>query len=86
MAYADGATCQKVPQKSDATVKGHLNQTRKNVRSKRPRTHHVSEDAAKEFEPHITKRTNVLYATIHAIEGHTYTDLMGRFPTSSSRG
>jgi hypothetical protein len=53
--------------KSEATVKGHLNQTRKNVKSTRPKTHHVSEDAEKEFEPHITKRTNVVYAAIHAI-------------------
>jgi hypothetical protein len=72
--------------KSEATVKGHLNQTRKNVRSKRPKTHHVPEDAVKEFEPHIAKRTNVIYAAIHAIEGHTYTELTGNFPTPSSRG
>jgi hypothetical protein len=71
---------------SEATVKGHLNQTRKNVRSTGPKTHHVSEEAAKEFEPHITKCMNVVYAAIHAIEGHTYTDLTGRFPTTSSRG
>jgi hypothetical protein len=73
-------------EKLEATVKGHLNQTRKNVRSARPKTHHVSEDAAKEFEPHIIKHTNVVYAAIHAIEGHTYTDLTGRFRTTSSRG
>jgi hypothetical protein len=72
--------------KSEATVKGHLNQTRKNVRSTRPKTNHVSEDAAKEFEPHITKHTNVVYAAIHAIEGDTYTDLTGHFPTKSSQG
>jgi hypothetical protein len=73
-------------EKTEATVKGRLNQTRTNVRITRPKTHNVSEDATNEFETHITKCTNVVHAAIHAIESQTYTDLMGRFPTTSSRG
>jgi hypothetical protein len=51
--------------KSEATVKGHLNQTRKNVRSTRPKERKTAGDTTKiedkEFEPHITQRTNVIY-------------------------
>jgi hypothetical protein len=38
------------------------------------------------YEPHITERMNVVYAAIHDIDGHTYTDLTDRFPKTSSRG
>jgi hypothetical protein len=76
--------------KSEATVKGHLNQTRKNVRSTRPKERKTAGDTTKiedeEFEPHITQRTNVIYSAIRSIEGHTYTNITGRFPTNSSRG
>jgi hypothetical protein len=34
----------------------------------------------------LTARTNVVYATIQELEGHTYTDLTGGFPKTSSRG
>jgi hypothetical protein len=32
------------------------------------------------------EQTNAVYAAIHGIEGHTYTDTTGRFPKTSSRG
>jgi hypothetical protein len=73
-------------EKSEATIKGHLNQTRKNVRSTRPNKKVTTPDEEVEYEPHIMKRTNVVYAAIHELEGHTYTDLTGRLPTRSSRG
>jgi hypothetical protein len=73
-------------EKSEATTKGHLNQTRKNVRSTRPKKKVTAPYEEVEYEPHITKRTNVVYAAIHELEGHTYTKLTGRFPTASSRG
>jgi hypothetical protein len=56
------------------------------VRSTRPKKKVTAPDEEVEYEPHITKHTNVVYAAIHALEGHTYTDLTGRFPTTSSRG
>jgi hypothetical protein len=73
-------------EKSEATLKGHLNQTRKNVRITRPKKKLRTLDEEVEYEPHITKRTNVVYAATHKLEGHIYTDLTGRFPTTSSRG
>jgi hypothetical protein len=73
-------------EKSEATVKGHLNQTRKNVRSTKPKKKPDTQEEIQDYEPHITKRTNVVYAAIHDIEGHAYTDLTGRFPQTSSRG
>jgi hypothetical protein len=73
-------------EKSEATVKGHLNQTRKNVRSTKPKKRHNRQEDVPDYESHITERTNVVYAAIHTIDGHTYTDLTGRFPTTSIRG
>jgi hypothetical protein len=76
----------KYMEKSEATIKGHLNQTRKNVRSTRPKKKVTAPEEEAEYEPHIMKRTNVVYAATHELEGHTYTNLTGRFPTTSSRG
>jgi hypothetical protein len=73
-------------EKSEETLKGHLNQTRKNVRSTLPKKKVTTPDEEVEYEPHITKCTNVVYAATHELEGSTYTDLTGRFPTTSSRG
>jgi hypothetical protein len=71
--------------KSEAALKGHLNQTRKNVRSTKPKKKPKMQEETPEYEPHIMERTNVVYAAIHDIEGHTYTDLTGRFPKMSIR-
>jgi hypothetical protein len=73
-------------EKSEATVKGHLNQTRKNVRSTKPKKKHNAREETQDYEPPITGKTNVVYAAIHDVDGHTYTDLTGRFPKTSSRG
>jgi hypothetical protein len=73
-------------EKSEATIKGHLNQTRKNVRSTRPKKKVTTPDEEVEYEPHITKCTNVVCTATHELEGHIYTNLTGIFPTRSSRG
>jgi hypothetical protein len=73
-------------EKSEATIKGHLNQTSKNVRSTRPKKKVTTPEEDVEYEPHITKRTNVVYATTRELEGHTHTDITGRLPTRLSRG
>jgi hypothetical protein len=72
----------KYMEKSEAAIKGHLNQTRKNVRITRPKKKITTPDEKVEYEPHIMKCTNVVYAATHELEGHTYTDLTGRFPTT----
>jgi hypothetical protein len=56
------------------------------VRSTKPKKKPGAQEETQDYEPHITERTNVVYAAIHDIEGHTYTDLTGRFPKKSSRG
>jgi hypothetical protein len=58
----------------------------KNVRRKKPKKKPKMQEETPAYEPHITERTNVLYAAIHDIEGHTYTDLTGRLPKTLSRG
>jgi hypothetical protein len=73
-------------EKSEATIKGHLNQTRKNVRSTKPKKKPDAREETQYYEPHITERMNVVYAAIHDIDGHTFTDLTGRFQKTSSRG
>jgi hypothetical protein len=73
-------------EKSKATVKGHLNQTRKNVRSTKPKKKTDKQEETQYYKPYITERTTVVYAAIHNIEGHMCTDLTGRFPKASSRG
>jgi hypothetical protein len=73
-------------EKSEAKIKGHLNQTRNNVRSTLPKKKVTTPNEEVDYEPHIMKRTNSVYAATHKLEGHTYTDLTGRFPTRSSRG
>jgi hypothetical protein len=73
-------------EKSEATVKGHLNQTRKNVRSTKPKKKHNAREETQDYEPHITEKTNAAYTAIHDIDRHMYTDPTGRFPKTSSRG
>jgi hypothetical protein len=70
----------------EATVKGNLNQTRKNVRSTKPKKKPGAQEQTQYYEPHITERTNIVYAAIHNNDGHTYTDLTGSFPKTSIRG
>jgi hypothetical protein len=77
-------------EKSEETIKVHMDQQRKNVRIMKPKENTTSKKGDNteepEVEPHITEWTNLTYAAIHDIEGHTYTDLTDRFPSVSSRG
>ena len=75
--------------KSTATVKGHLNQQRKNVRStQRP----VSEPNPKPkseipiLDSDLNVKTHQVFAAAIEITGQISTDLTGRFPVTSSRG
>jgi hypothetical protein len=79
--------------KSIATVKGHLNQHRKNVRSTKPKMAPTTDSpdpdtSPKQLEPNV--RTHHVYATsiIDPIDptGQIATNLTGRFPVTLSRG
>jgi hypothetical protein len=63
---------------SEATIKGHLNQVRKGVRSTP-----VTEE--EEIEQ-SNEKTNYIFASIDDLGGTIYTDQTGRFPRVSSRG
>jgi hypothetical protein len=69
--------------KSIASVKGHLDQQRKNVRSTKPTPTKLSSEPS--FE-RLDQRTNVVFANIFEPTGQIYTDLPGRFPIRSNRG
>jgi hypothetical protein len=56
------------------------------VRSTKPKKKHTTREETQDYESHITEKTNVIYAAIHDVDGHTYTDLTGRFPKTSRRG
>ena len=78
--------------KSTATVKGHLDQTRKNQRSTKPKV--TIEDTDEHdivAHPPITdgKRTHFVYAAIVDApneSGRVYTDQTGKFPVTSRKG
>jgi hypothetical protein len=71
--------------KSEATTKGHLDQTRKNLRS----TKTDDMDLEEEQEPNNTQ-THQIFAAIENTDkiytGKIYTDQTGRFPVTSSQG
>ena len=74
--------------KSTATVLGHLDQQRKNLRSTKSPAPQIDD---LELNLPITDglRTNAVYAsivTLPAPTGHTYSDQTGRFPVQSSQG
>jgi hypothetical protein len=77
-----------------ATAKGHMAQTRQNTRSTKPKKQKKApteemDDANREaFAPkdNLPQHTHKVYTTITDINGKIYTDLTGRFPTTSSKG
>jgi hypothetical protein len=75
--------------KSLATVQGHLNQSRQNLRSTKPNPKLIA-DPAPISDPTIPasphERTHHVFAAVHDVTGQIYTDLTGRFPVQSSRG
>lgn len=78
--------------KSPATVKGHLNQVRKNQRSTKTKPLKPDDDSSDVIpSTPITdgKRTHFVYAAIMQApseSGQIYTDQTGRFPVTSLRG
>jgi hypothetical protein len=69
--------------KSLASVKGHLDQQHKNVRSAKQNPPKPSPEPS--FE-RLDQRTNVVFANIFEPTGQIYTGLPGRFPIQSNRG
>jgi hypothetical protein len=67
--------------KSDATSKGHMNQIRQNIRSTQPAVDHPA------HEPDTVQedKCNYIYAAVLETN-QIYTDLTGRFPTTSLSG
>ena len=67
---------------TEATIKGHLDQGRKNLQSTKTQV-----DTSDIFPPKSTNTTNELYHSIYKLgEDKNYMDLTGRFPYQSSRG
>jgi hypothetical protein len=67
--------------KSDATAKCHMNQIRENIRS----TQHTVEQPASETEMVQEDKCNYIYAAVMDTN-QIYTDVTGRFPTTSLSG
>ena len=67
---------------TEATIKGHLDQERKNLQSTKTQV-----DTSDIFPSKSTNRTNEVYHSIYKLgEDKNYMDLTGRFPYQSSRG
>jgi hypothetical protein len=74
-----------------ATAKGHMAQTRRNTRSTQPKPTPDEENdntTTEDFAPTyiLPQQTNGVYAILTELDGNVYTDLTGRFPTTSSKG
>jgi hypothetical protein len=69
--------------KSIASVKGHLDQQHKNVRSTKPNPPKPSPEPS--FE-RLDQQTNIVFANVFEPTGQIYADLPGRFPIQSDRG
>jgi hypothetical protein len=67
--------------KFDAIVKGHMNQIRQNIRSTQP----TLTEPTSESELVQEDKCNFMYAAIMETN-QIYTDLTGRFPTTSLSG
>jgi hypothetical protein len=77
---------EKLP-KSIATVKGHLNRQRKNIRSTQPRA--IETDANEDSNPPSdspNQRSHHVFAAVTAVTGQISTDITGQFPITSGRG
>jgi hypothetical protein len=67
--------------KSIASIKGHLDQQRKNVCSTKPTPTNLSSEPSLE---RLDQRTNVVFANIFEPTGQIHTGLPGRFPIRSN--
>ena len=72
--------------KSTATVKGHLNQQRRNVRSTQLQVSTPNLKSDPIIDPDLNVKTHQMFAATIKITGQISTDLTGRFPVTSSRG
>ena len=68
--------------KSTATIKGHLNQQRKNLRSTKPKPQDPLGNQPISESPN--ERTHQLFAAVYDTTGEIATDQTGKFPTTSS--
>ena len=76
---------------SAATIKGHLDQTRQNIRStKNDKTEHDTESETELFPIQLTQNDNIqanyCYTTIYEPTGKVYSDQTGNFKYVSSKG
>jgi hypothetical protein len=69
--------------KSVASVKDHLHQQHKNVRSTKP---NPSKPSPEPSFKRLDQRTNLVFANVFEPTGQIYTDLPGCFPIQSNRG
>jgi hypothetical protein len=69
--------------KSTTTVKGHLNQQRKNLWSTKPKQAPLNNQPISES---LNNRTHQVVAAVYDATGQIATDQTGKFPTTSSRG
>jgi hypothetical protein len=86
LANTDPRKCKEVSREIRGNRQRTLKPNKKKCEEYKTKEKPKMQEETPEYEPHITERTNVLYSAIHDIEGHTYTDLTGRFPKTSSRG
>jgi hypothetical protein len=70
--------------KSTATVKGHLNQQRKNLRSTKPKPDTPLDNQPISESPN--ERTQQVFADVYDTTGEIATNQTGKFPTTSSPG
>jgi Reverse transcriptase (RNA-dependent DNA polymerase) len=80
----------KYPPSSAATIKGHLDQSRKNQRSTKTSKDGPTDDLDDPFPAQLAitddEHTNFCYAALLEPTGQAYTDLTGKFVSPSSNG
>ena len=77
---------QKYPPRSKATIKGHLDNVRKNIKSTRKEIDQELQqihDDSFPTSPQINNRTHQVIAAVYDIRGQVHADLTGRLPPSS---
>ena len=89
-------TLRRHPPRSVATAKGHLDQTRKNLRSTKATTRSTSTNSPKDTPdidndvfPEHSEKSHDCYVAVHNLEtttGKIYTDQTGKFPCTSASG
>ena len=65
------------------TPKGHMNQTRKNVRSTKPKPKPLEEADTKTLRG---KNTHNIYTKVYEVRNTVFSDQTGQFPTRSKGG